>query len=94
MYTLQLKIVPNFNSLGLFSFSSAGSSCYQLLIAVTKKIKWDFQIPPKADTCAKLQLCRLSQGLARACDTVHAPGPTPGKTNATQTQLSWCLGLS
>ena len=33
MYTVRLILVPNFSSLGWFSFSSAVKSCYQLLTA-------------------------------------------------------------
>ena len=80
-------------------------SCQQLLSAVDswwqllpKKIKWDFHLPPKADICAKFHLSRLLGGLARECDGFRLPSSglrlTPGKTNATQAQLSWCLCLS
>ena len=38
------------------------------MTAVTKKIQWDFLLPPKDDTCAKFQLSRLLGGPARECD--------------------------
>ena len=66
MNTLKLILLPNFSSLGWFSFSSTVSSCYQLLTAVDswwqpiwKKIDWNFYIHTKVNTCAKFQLSSL-----------------------------------
>ena len=56
MYTLKLILMPNFSSLALFYFhqlSTAVISCWQLMTAVTKKIKWNFLLLPKCDICAK-----------------------------------------
>ena len=51
MYTLELKFVPNFGSLGWFSFSSTVISCHQLLTAddgrYEKKVKGIFLYIPK-----------------------------------------------
>ena len=51
------------------------------MTTVTKKIKRDFHIPPKANTCAKFELCRLLGGLARECDG-RTDGRTPGEYSA------------
>ena len=66
MYTLKVTCVPNFISLGWFSFSSTVISCYQLLTTVDswwqlirKKIVWNFYVYTKVDTSAKFQLSRL-----------------------------------
>ena len=42
IYPLKLIPVPNFSSLGWFSFLSAVNNSWQLLTAVTKKFEWDF----------------------------------------------------
>ena len=57
-----MTCVPNFRSLGWFSFSSAVNSFWQLLTAddsCHNFFWWDLHLPPKADTCAKFQLSRL-----------------------------------
>ena len=66
MNTLKLILVPNFSSLGWFSFSSAVNSCYQLLTADDswwklkwQKFDWIIYIHTKVHTCAKFQLSRL-----------------------------------
>ena len=61
------------------------------MTAVTKKIKRDFHLPLKAYTCAKFQLSRLREGLARECDRPldrQTDVRTPGKYIATHAQLS------
>ena len=58
----QLMPVPNFRSLGWFSFSSAVNSFWQLMKADDScKIFfwWDLHLPRKADACAKFQLSRM-----------------------------------
>ena len=66
MYTLKVILVPNFRSLGLFLFSSAVNSCYQLLTAVDswwhliwKKFDWNFYVNTKVGTWAEFQLSSL-----------------------------------
>ena len=66
MYTLKLILLPNFSSLGWFSFSSTTVSCCQLLTAVDcwwqliwKKNYWNFFVHTKVNTCAEFQLSRL-----------------------------------
>ena len=66
MHALKVICMPNFSSLGWFSFSTTVISCHQLLTAVDswwqlifKKIDWNFYIHTKADTCAKFQLSTL-----------------------------------
>ena len=54
------------------------------MTAVTKKIKWDFHLPPKADTCAKFQLSRLLGGLARECDVRQMYARSQVKIELTQ----------
>ena len=58
--------MPNFSSVGWFSFSSVVNSCYQLLTAVDnwwqlawKKCNWYFYVYTKVDTCAEFQPSRL-----------------------------------
>ena len=66
MCMLKSIYVPNFSSLGWFSFSSTAISCWQLLTAVEswwqliwKKLDWNFYVHTKVDTCAEFQLSRL-----------------------------------
>ena len=66
MYILKLIPVPNFSSLGCFSFSSTFISCHQLLTAVDswwqliwKKFNWNFYVHTKMYSYAKFQLSRL-----------------------------------
>ena len=59
MYTLELKFVPNFGSLGWFSFSSTVISCWQLMTDDMKKINWHFYVHTNINTCAKYQLSNL-----------------------------------
>ena len=59
------------------------------MTAVTKKIEWDFHLPPKADTCAKFQLSRLLGGLARECDA-----QTDARTHGTRQAKLVLLRLS
>ena len=46
IFTLMVIYVPNFRSLGWFSLSSAVNSCWELMIAVTKKIQKQFYFTP------------------------------------------------
>ena len=61
IYSLKLIPVPNFSSLGWFSFSSVVNSFWQLLTADDSChiFLWDLHLPPKTDTCAKFQLSML-----------------------------------
>ena len=93
IYPLKLIPVPNFSSLGWFSFLSAVNSCWQLMTAVTKKTKWDFHLPPKANTCAKFQPSRLLGGPARECDT-RQTHRRQVNIELTPALLGWCQGLS
>ena len=56
IYVLKMICVPNFRSLGWFSFSSAVNSFWQLSQIF---FWWDLHLHPEADTCAKFQLSRL-----------------------------------
>ena len=66
MCTLKSICVPNFSSLGWFSFSSTVISCHQLLTAVEswwqliwKQNYWNFHVLSIGDIFAKFQLSRL-----------------------------------
>ena len=66
MYRLKFILVPNFSSLGWFSFLSTVISCHQLLTAanswwqlIWKKADWNFHVDTKVDKYAKIQLSRL-----------------------------------
>ena len=104
IYPLKLIPVPNFSSLGWFSFSSVVNSFWQLLTAddsCHKFFLWDLHLPPKADTCAKFQLSRLLGGSARECDAqthrrtdrrtdIQTDAQTPGEDSANSALLRWC----
>ena len=70
------------------------------MTAVTKKFKWYFYLPPKANTWAKFQLSRLFEGPARECDG-QTDEQTDGQTHVRQVNivltpalLGWCQGQS
>ena len=55
------------------------------MTAVTKKINWNFHLPPKCDIHAKFELSRLLGSLARECDIQtdrQTDARTPGETRA------------
>ena len=93
--------VPNFSSLGWFSFSSAVNSCYQML---TFFWELDSHIGPKVGLSAKFQLGWLIWGPATKCDvqttrrttrctTRHTTG-LQVKIELNPALLGWCQGLS
>ena len=55
-------------------------SCWQLMTAVTKKIKWYFYLLPKCDVSAKFELWSLLGGPARECD-IHTHAQTDAQTD-------------
>ena len=54
----KLICVPNFGSVGWFSFSAV-DSFWQLMTAVTQKNYWNFHVDTKVDMFAKVQLSRV-----------------------------------